>query len=179
MATLLTYSGTPANSTRIGEASSNTYQAQQFTATTSGTLTSLKYFERIFDGSPTDGLRFQIWTDSSDSPGSLITGATKDIAHADIVNGGNSWDISESTTVTFATPPNITNASKYWVVIKRQGSVDATNYYNPWATSPSSYAGGIQRSGDATPNWTTLNQDMVLEITITNVVDGSAFLAFM
>ena len=169
MADVQTFSGTPANSVRIGDASGTFYTAQQFVATASGTISSLQWFSRINDGSPTSGITVEVWSDNgSDSPGSLISGASENIAHASIVDGANSWSTSEFTTVTFASPPSVTNALKYWIVTRKQGSVDGTNYYNAWTTAPSSYASGLLKQGTSAPVWgSALNADQALIITIT------------
>lgn len=170
-----TYSGTPANSVRIGDASGSYYTAQQFTTTASGTIPSLKWYSRINDGSPTSGITVAIWTDSSDSPGSLISGATENVTHASIVDGANSWDVAEFTTVTFSSPPTVVNATKYWIVTNKQGSVDAVNYYNAWATAPSSYAGGLCKQGTSAPSWgSALDTDQVLIIAINESASGPA-----
>lgn len=175
-----TFSGTPANSVRIADSATNFYTAQQFTATAAGTVTSLKWYHRINDGTPTDGITVQIWTDNgSDSPGSLISGATTNIAQASIVDGGNSWNVSEFTTVNFASPPTVANGTKYWVVTNRQGSIDATNYNNTWVTDPSSYADGILKQGTSAPVWgSTINNDQALIIEITPAATVSSFASF-
>jgi len=168
---LNTYTGTPANSTRIGDGSgsafANTYIAQQFTANADGTLTSLIAYFQQNEGSPTDGLTYQIWSDNgSDSPSALISGATVNIAEASLVKN-NTWNVGNDTVVTFSSPATLVNGTKYWVVTFRQGSVDASNYYNTWVTSPSSYTGGVfKRSSDAS-TWNTLDIDVAYKITIT------------
>lgn len=171
MATITTYSGTPPGSIRIGDASANTYNAQQFTATASGTLTSLKFYQRALDGTPSDNAIFEVWSDSgADTPSALISGATVTVLSASIVDGGNSWDSSEFTTATFGSPPTLVNTTKYWIVMRRTGAVDAINYRNYWVTTPSSYAGGKWlRSSDGS-SWNDASgtsYDVALEITIT------------
>lgn len=175
MATIDTYSGTPNGSVRIGDAVGDEYNAQQFTATATGTIPSVKFFMRLTDGTPTDGVTVQVWTDSSDSPGSLISGATVNIAQASIVNGNNSWDVSEFTTATFGTPPSVTNGTKYWVVMKRQGAVDAVNYNNMWDTDPASYSGGLFKLGTIVPVWgSAINVDQAYEVSITEAVSPAS-----
>jgi hypothetical protein len=176
MAVIDTYSGTPANSARLGDSTTlSYYNAQQFTATANGTIPSVKWYSRINDGSPTDGITLQIWTDSSDSPGSLISGATVDIAHASIVDGANSWNVSEFTTCTLGTAPTVVNGTKYWVVTKRQGVIDSTNYYNAWTIDGgSTYAGGIWKYGNSSPTWTEVaGRDQALEVTITEATGAT------
>jgi hypothetical protein len=175
MGTITTYTGTPANSERLGDTAARTYQAQQFTASANGTLTSLKYYERIFDGAPADGIKFEIWTDNgSDSPNAVIPGASQNVAHASIVNGGNSWDVSEFTTVTFSSPPTVVNGTKYWVVMKRQGAVDGTNFYNPWFRATDTYAGGTNKTGTNVPAWSNVTVgDFAMEITITEAASAA------
>lgn len=171
---ITTYSGTPANSVRIKDHADRTWQAQQFTTTVAGTVDSVKFFHRINDGTPTDGVTVQIWTDNgSDSPSAVISGVTENIAQASIVDGGNSWSSSEFTTVTFGSPPTVTDATKYWMVMTRAGATDGTNYNNMWSTDPSSYAGGVFKTGDATPAWTLFDVDMAWEITITSATTGN------
>lgn len=170
MATIDTYSGTPANSVRIGDTSTNTYNAQSFQATADGTIETLEWFQRSEQGTPSDGITVEIWTDNSGSPNSIISGATENISQASIVDGDNSWSDTEGTTVTFSSPASVSNGTTYWVVVYRQGSLDGSNYNNWWTTSPSTYANGLWKRSSDGSSWNDAGGtalDGVLSITIT------------
>ena len=172
---------TPANSSRIGDTTTNWYVAQQFTTTQAGTIDTARFFIRIIDGSPTDGLTCEIWTDNgSNQPNTVISGATVNIPHASVVDGANSWSNTEYTTCTFASPPTVTDATKYWIVVYRQGSADASNYYNMWRHPNSGeggtdrYSGGIAMVGTSGASWTELvDADFATEIDIADAAGGT------
>ncbi|MBX4215421.1 hypothetical protein KW797_00500 [Candidatus Parcubacteria bacterium] len=170
-----TYTDPPNASTRVGDASANKYQAQQFIADLSGTVTSIKFYMRIIDGTPTDGVVVEVWTDNgSDSPGSFIVGATATIAQASIVDGANSWSSSEFSTATPGTPPTVVNGTKYWVVMYRFGAIDAVNYNNMWVDDPSSIATILHKISSDGTSWSASDNDQTYDITITGAAASTS-----
>lgn len=171
---------TPANSSRMGDTTSNWYNAQTFTATQNGTVGTVRVFSRINDGSPSDGWTVQLWTTSAGVPSALISGATVNIPHASIVDGANSWSATEFTTATFGTPASVTNGTVYAVVIFRQGAANGTNYYNPWRHPTTGeggsdrYAGGAHYVGTSGGVFTAqTGADMATEIDIADAAGGA------
>lgn len=136
------------NTTRIGDVSSHTYQAQSFTATVTGSISTLQFYSGTSDGSPSDGLTVSLYTDSAGSPGTSLVSQT--VPNSAL--GGNNL-----VTVTFSTPTSVVSGTSYWVVITRQGSVNGTNYYNWGIDCSNAYGGGLLKVGDVTPTWSVLN----------------------
>ena len=170
-----TYGGvTPANSSRLGDSTARWYIIQQFTAQKTGFVDKLKIYQRSTDGVPGDGIVAQLWTDNgSDRPGAVVSGVSETINSGSIVNGDNSWDVSEFTLVTFSTKSQVNIGEKYWVVLYRSSSVDASNYRNIWRTADSGeggtnkYSQGIAGTGTNAASWTIqTDADYAMEITL-------------
>lgn len=77
-------------------------------------------------GTPTDSLDVRIETDSSGEP----SGTLADANATGSVAGGSLTTSLVDTTVTFAGSFTLTDKTKYWVVMERDGSIDASNYFD-------------------------------------------------
>ena len=124
-------------------ASTNRDIAQSFTATATGTLPKISvYLAKV--GNPTSNLTVRITTDVSGRPNtsSLANGAIVYTA----VGITPSW-----IDVTFSSPANLTNSTKYWIVLD-YGSNSSTNYWNWRKDSTDAYA---NNTGKYSANWTS------------------------
>ncbi len=121
--------GTLAN---IGNASSSTQVAQSFTPSSSVSIAQAGvYCAKI--GSPTDNIVAEIRSDSSGVPSSTVLATSDSVASADI--SGNAY-----VHFTFSSPASLSASTKYWLVLKRSGSVDASNYVVVGMHSGNKYA---------------------------------------
>jgi hypothetical protein len=96
--------------------------AQTFQPSVPTRLTSFAFY--VFkQGSPTDALQLQIYTDGSTQPGTFL--ATSET----LVAGGSLTTSSQLQTFTFNNGPTLTTDTTYWAILSRTGSQDGTNYY--------------------------------------------------
>lgn len=73
-------------------------------------ITRIGVLVRDTTGSP-GALYCEIWDDSGGSPNAVITNGSVSIAEGSIVDGAMNWFV-------FATPPELTAATLYWVVLR-------------------------------------------------------------
>lgn len=136
-------------------ASSNRDIAQSFTANASDKLNRVSvYLGKV--GSPSGNITLKIATDNGGKPD------TSNIASATIANAlvgiTPSW-----INVSFSSPPNLTNGTKYWIVLD-YGSNSATNYWNWRKDNTDAYANNTGKytsnccSGN--PTWTNVGGDL-------------------
>ncbi len=132
----------------VGDFASQTYKATSINITKLINVDKLAVF--IFKvGIPTDNLLVHIYTDSSGSPGSLVTNGSATAIPGKVINTEEgSVVIAE-----FPTPPSLT-VGAYHIVITRSGSIDASNYYKFVSTIDSNYPNSIKNFADGTPIWT-------------------------
>jgi len=77
-------------------------------------------------GSPSDNITIEIQTETSGSPsGTAVTNGTS----GTLAGTGLTTNRFIRYTLTFATPPSLSSGTNYWVVIKRSGAADGSNYY--------------------------------------------------
>jgi len=109
-------------------------------------------------GSPTDGVQVDIYTDNSGSPdtsigSALLTNSTTATCDAYVSN-----DISTS----------ITGGNTYWVVVSRAGSPDNTNYYWDCVSSSGSDVSKYNSSG----TWNAYGQSFQGSVELSEDVGG-------
>lgn len=146
-------------------ASSNRDIAQSFTATASGPVTRVTaYLAKV--GSPASNLTVRL---TSDNGGKPATSALASVAIPAISVGTTPSWIS----VAFSSPPNVTNGTKYWIVLD-YGANSGTNYWNWRKDTSDGYAGNTGRytsdwsSGAA--SWTNVGGDLAFQVWIGGVV---------
>ncbi len=123
----------------------NVWQAQSFVSSISTSASSLDLHLMISkEGSPTDNLIFEIYSDSSDFPGSLL--ATTSFSEASPPSSGNQTWMVSFTNVTLQA------GTTYWLSAHRSGSTDSTNYIAVSAQTGTSY-GTSKRSTDSGATW--------------------------
>ncbi len=124
-------------------ASGNRDIAQSFIAPTGGNLVRVAvYLGKV--GNPTSNITLRITTDNGGKPNSSdITSSVIPYSGVGITPG---W-----INVSFASPPNLTNGSKYWIVLD-YGSNSASNYWNWRKDSSDAYVGN---TGKYTSNWSS------------------------
>ncbi len=160
-------------------ASANQDIAQSFTANATGPLTKISVFLGK-SGTPTADLNVRITTDVSGRPDtSALSNGTATIART-IVGATPSW-----IDVPFATPPTVTNGTKYWIVLDYSAN-SATHHWNWRKDNTDGYAGQTGKSAPnwsaGSPVWTGVGGDLAFRVWIGGVntslsdtiVDGTA-----
>lgn len=110
--------------------------AQQFAANDIGVIEAWG-MKVCKTGTPADNYIVELMTDSSDTP-SGTTLATSTYAGASVN------DACTHATTTLASPIKLTKGSKYWMVVRRSGSLDAVNYFGiAGVQGGNTYANGI------------------------------------
>lgn len=123
----------------------NQDSAQSFIATASGALNKVSVFLGKV-GSPTADITLRITTDVSGNPdSSAIQNGSAVIARTS-VGATPSW-----INAAFATPPNLTNGTKYWIVLDYTTN-STTDYWNWRRDSTDGYA---NNTGKNTASWSS------------------------
>lgn len=129
----------PSCGTRIaGNGTTATLLGQSFTATISGTLTSVTY-KITSNGTPTDNLLIYFEADVAGSPSGVPLDTITKVDPAD----GIYTDV-------FAGAPSIVSGSSYWIVFTRSGAVDSSNYLVMCRNTSGVYAGGTNKDFSVT-----------------------------
>jgi hypothetical protein len=129
------FQGAPNNSVYLGDK-----QAQSF-LTTSTYSASGVVLNLIQNGTPSDNWFVTIEADSSGSPSGTPLATSQNINASTDVAGAN-----KNVLFTFASPPSLTNATTYWIVLNRSGATDGTNQLR-WALNDSGVSGVSYASG--------------------------------
>lgn len=119
--------------------------AQSFTAPATGALTKMSVFLGKA-GTPANDIALRITTDVSGHPNS------SQIPNANVTIPRTSVGLTPSwLDVTFPTPPNLTNGTKYWIVLHYSAN-SAVNYWNWRKDGTGAYA---NNTGKKTTNWSS------------------------
>jgi hypothetical protein len=162
----------------VGLASNDSAQAaQSFTTVGAGTISSCN-IKCAYDGSSTStAFYLQIFSDSSGSPGSMITnGESNSHPLSDftpIVTASCFATSPSAVTFTWPTPPTVAAFTTYWLVLTTKGVYDATN--NPrWCGDTSNANGQNCKDSTTTPTtWGAANGGSVYAvITVTDATGG-------
>jgi hypothetical protein len=139
-----------------------TYLAQGFTpAVTRNLVIASLYMSKI--GTPTGNVWAEVWTNNAGVPGSLIANATSTyIDVSTIATGLNDF--------CFPTPPSLTAATVYHIVLRGDYTISAAHYVRWYYAAAGAYAGGVASYADGTPTWTSRGGtiDMRFETYMTN-----------
>ncbi len=121
--------------------------AQSFIATSTAALNKVSvYIKKV--GSPANDITLHITTDNSGKPNKT------DIANAVIKNSSVGLSLSWID-VSFATPPNLTNGSKYWIVLDYDTN-SSSNYW-VWRKDSSNAYDTTNNTAKYTDNWSAQN----------------------
>ncbi len=102
--------------------------ATQLITIGAGTISSLVFsIKRI--GSPAGSLQVDIETDSGGVPSGVSLGTAS-------VNASAASTNCADFTFNFGSPPSVSAATTYWVVITSNDTLSSSNYYNTCGTSP-------------------------------------------
>jgi hypothetical protein len=134
-----------AGSTSIGTSAAQTQVGQSFTTGSAYSLAAVR-IATTKTGTPADNWSIDIYANASNLP----TGAA--LATSDLIAGANISAIQHWQEFVFSTPLALSSATKYWIVAKRSGAVDAANNLS-WRTSTSSVIASHGRSLYDGANW--------------------------
>jgi len=108
----------------VGNASTAEARAQSFTPSGSISLAGIN-LGVAKSGSPTDNVYVEIHADSSSLPSGTVLGTSDVIAGASVQTEA----VGSIQTFTFSSPVSLSASTRYWFVLRRSGSVDASNYF--------------------------------------------------
>lgn len=130
----------------VGQASGNIWVATSFTAGSSYTLCKLEVLLEawLYDPGITPTITAYIYSDSSNTPGSVVANGTMTNAPVDM----SGWtDTSKNWLSSDFSGVSLTSSTVYWIVLKISG-LDAGGSYPRWRVS--STAGSTVASSDGT-----------------------------
>jgi hypothetical protein len=141
----------------LGDHDDRTQIAQSFTpAATVAASGVLLLVKKV--ASPTDSISVSIQASSGGDPDGVDIVSSTSYSSSDI-DTEYGWRYFE-----FATSVNLTAATKYWMVVKRTGSISGTNYYRlRRRNNDAAYPDHEIESYD-TVNWNELNDDLFFKI---------------
>lgn len=96
------------------------YIGHAFMPDTDGNVTEAATWVDIEAGTPSDQIHYEIWSDASGVPGTVL-GTSNSFSPAAQYGA---WATS-----TFSSPVAVTSGNSYWLITARDGSLDGTNYY--------------------------------------------------
>lgn len=138
------------NVLNLGNVSGNTRQSIKFKGYASTTSTQIKVVMKKV-GSPTDDLTLEIQGDSGGSPdGTAITNGT-----SNTLGGGSVTTQLVEYTFTFASAFTLAANTTYWLVFKRSGATNGSNYYQiaDWEiTSYGNFSSKVYNGGSWSAN---------------------------
>lgn len=145
----------------VGNASSDTYQGFQFTADNTGTIDSIDLYCREWGTPGAYTFDLEIWSNSGDSPDTLLTNGSVQFDLADAPSTSSDFNIA------FSTGPNITSGTSYWIVLHAD-QIDAFNYLRVSFQPTGTDGWDNDRSSDGS-TWNALDFDANLRA----VINGS------
>lgn len=157
---------------QVGDVDARTRLAQSFSITDVDAAT-IKLenitIELQKTSSPVDNIFAEIQTDSAGSPsGTVITNGT-----SDSINGASLFAFMTTQKFVWSTPPTLTSGTTYWIVFRRSGINDATNYYRILDAGASTYAGGSAATYTASSGlWASIPNDLQMQILMELDYDG-------
>ena len=147
----ITHLGGGKSSYDLGKSTGNTRMAQSFLVTQTDFQLSHIWLRVSVTGQPADDLQVAIHADDNDSPGELLGQAD---SPANSLDGSWAWVHWE-----LLTALALSSQTKYWLVVKRSGAVDAANYYEVESDDGPGYTDGQLKRWDGS-SWQPLGQDL-------------------
>ena len=170
-------------STLGADSNSTEAQATQFTAGTTGTLSSLSV---SFESGSGDSYSVAIYSDSSNAPGTLLAHGTTGTIATPSSGSSGPYNINWNT-MTLNTPVSITSGTKYWLALETQnGGPDQFNLTDP-GTGSTFFRGGVTpgtwasswnsngTSNDGTDNYKIAIYGQVVAGSVTDTYANSQF----
>lgn len=141
------------NSLAVGDASARTYVFQSFIVPETQTLAGI-WIKLLKVGNPTNNLGLTIISDSAGVPSGTtpITNGTATALSGKLFQSGDAT--GQWIRFNFATPPTLTGGTKYHILLKSSGAVDASNYWKVKLNAAKKYPFGNRGVGDNTPTYT-------------------------
>lgn len=135
---LESYAPTTTEEQAIGNAAASTRAAQSFRVSASQPWTA--YSAKISlrkQGAPADNVTMELCADAAGVPGTVLTSST--------LTGSGLTEATDWIEFVFSTPTLLALATTYWLVVKRSGAVDGTNYYAMNVGPALGYTSGLYR----------------------------------
>lgn len=149
---------------KFGDSDANTYVAQGFRLGVAVPWSADRILVKMRkEAAPTDSVRVSLYNDSAGVPGTELAFAL--ITGSNLPTDYNWVDIQLNTRV----PLSI--ATQYWIVMKRSGSADATNYYFVDVNQELGYPRGSLKIGNLTPVWTDRSPDADMNFEVMGVIE--------
>ncbi len=147
-------------------------QSFKFAATTK--FDTIEIFPRKFN-SPTDNVVVEIQSDSSGSPDGTA------LFTSDTIDGASLTTVGAPLDVTFPGPVHVDAGVTYWIVFKRSGSLDSTNYYALGGSISSVYSDGLAKkfhdgaweTGDSLDIYFIITSDVPVSNAFCLAIDGT------
>jgi hypothetical protein len=150
-----------------GGSGTNEQAAQSFSSGAGG-LVSLVALSVSVTGSPTDNFIVEIQTDSSGVPSGTVVGTSVSVLASSLPAGmGGGWAY-------FDVAASLSASTTYWIVCRRSGSRDTTNYAVWQQNSSNVYAGGVPAT-KSSGTWSTATNDFgfIATLPATATIDGA------
>lgn len=112
------------------------------------------------EGSPTDALVFELRADAAGVPGSVLDSAQ--------ISGGDLSDSVSWVGLVLSETVDVSYGTDYWIVVRRTGSVDATNHYVVRVSEDLGYARGALRIWNGS-SWVARSPDADMLFKLTGV----------
>jgi hypothetical protein len=167
------YDGLASGNVNMGDVDANTRLGTQITAPNiaNATITIKEIYIYVQNtSSPADNTYIELRTDDTSLPDALVTNGTSgNVAGGDMTVGATLQKY------TFATPPEVTYNTPYWITWRRSGALDAANYYN-WEYDTG--AGGTSaRYSNIGTSWSSLSSDFMFIVVYQYNFAGNAYKA--
>jgi hypothetical protein len=148
------FGGTTALGNIFGATGSAEMQAQSFASGAGGTVTNIILYARK-TLAPTDDLVVEIQTDSAGVPSGTAVGSSAS------VNGTALTTTFVPTS--FPVSATLSASTTYWIVMRRSGARDTSNFFGPGGTTGNPYAGGTQAERTS-GTWATAANDFMFAV---------------
>ena len=122
----------------LGNVAANTARAQSFVAPRTETLATVLLQLAYVGATPADTVIVEIQTDASGSPSGTVVGTPATLTF-------NALDATIEFTRAANVKAPLTASSTYWIVVRRSGALNASNYYWLYAANDPGYPGGTHK----------------------------------
>ena len=141
-----------------------TYQAtHSFKVSKAGSLNSV-VLRMSKAGNPTDNMQIFVYSDNAGLPNALITNGTATVQAGTLHTSNANGDLYR---FFFPTPPSLAANTKYYIVARRSGAADGSNYWRWHYKSASAYPHGNFGSGTNVPAWTAYTSSAAFMVELT------------
>ncbi len=139
----------------LGDAAARERRSQGWTPSVDGAAATLSMFLRMV-AAPTDGIYFELYDDDgTGKPGSTLLGGTAKY-NGQLLNAVTYTEVP----IRILSGVELTAGTQYHIVVRREGAVDAVNYYELGRVAAGGYAGGVPAVYDGSV-WAAVGGDYV------------------